>query len=263
MNSGKALYFITSALAACFFACLPLSAQPRPKPKPQQAITFFVFGPSENGTEFFCEDGRGGALDIQMTDGSSAGPLIRDQTEELVLWRVVPPTREQIAAAEAKRALGGIYTPPQPTRVVAAKTRLPANAVNVLIVVSCAGETIRGVQAFDQSLSVLPAGNIGLRNLTSFEAALRLGANEARVPAAGQALVPVVTRTGKSATMRVQFAVLRDGEWQMGEEGATVVNPNRRRLGLIVPGGAAGARVLLMPPAVDDPTQPEPVLAQR
>ncbi len=243
----------TSFLAAAMVAITCVQASAAEK-KPPQLISLQVVGSGESNKELGIELSPRERSLITLSDRASIGPLRRDKTGELDLS--FPYTDPAALAAWRAKNPGQPDPGPGMLPVVwrpVAKVNLPDSA-NVLILVHFSGDRILGYQVFDQSEKALPSGRVALHSMLPRPIAIELGTERLTLGAREtQRLVSVSTPTGRAASVRLSFAIEDDGQWQLLDRTTIVMNPQRRRHVLVVPGGAAGVSLLLLPPAPADP----------
>lgn len=222
--------------------------------KPQQQVCIQLLGIGEPTKELGIESSEPGARRVAaLADRSVIGPFLRDRSRELVFTQ---PEHDPAALASWRAKNPGQPTPPVgqlPMKwKTVAKAELP-DSPNVLVILNFSGDRIVAVKSFDQSENALPVGRIALHSMITQSVAMELGQERFTLGGREQRLIPVTTPTGKPASVRVTYAMENSGQWQLVDRTSIVVNPNRRRHALLIPGGAAGIMLLLLPPAPADP----------
>lgn len=236
----------------------PAHAQAPKSDRPQQAITVQLFGGGQPTRPLYVQLTAQRSEMMALADLNVAGPYLRDLADEVVFYQEVP---DPVAVARWRAAnppVPGQPSPPLPAnlpvvRKALASQKLPAASPNVLILVYFTNDVIKNVLVFDQRESVLASGQLGLINTCSQPVAIRLGEGQAVVPPQSMKFLPMQTKTGKPASVPLQYGIQGgDGAWQLVDDTSLVVNPKRRRFALIMPGGN-GITLQLLQPAEPDP----------
>jgi hypothetical protein len=187
-----------------------------------------------------------------LQDDASAGPFVRPKADKVVLEQLETPEHALARWRKTHPGARDPATPPTPQELEVGQVSVP-DSNNVVVLVQFDGNTVRRLQAFDQSEKAVPAGKLRLTNLCSVPVAIQLGQSKTTIPAAGQESLALVTPNGRPASVRLGLAWQNTSGWELLSNTMTVVDPSARRLGFIQPAGQ-GAALLLLPPAAPDPS---------
>lgn len=245
--------FLLRLLLICSAA---LSAAGEPPP-PMQHLTFFLLGDRVDG-EFISPDvifqfeAMDGVERVTLPPGGITGPFLRPISPELRLFR-----EERIAHPPGVPP----GTPEQILRHPLASVNIPVEWKNVFLLVRVDSRTgtVQGLSAMNQSAEVLPAGHLALISYLNRPVNVRLGEAGGELVPGGRMLLPVKRRPGPRGDMVLFLAGARnaEGEMEVLASRRISVNPDFRRLALLLPDSGGTLQIMVMPPAPDDPLPPE------
>ena len=225
---------------------------------PLQSVTFFILGSAVDpetslpDVVFQFEDEQG-VNGVSMQPGGMAGPFLRPLHPEFLLFR-----EERIPAPDDAPP----DTPPTVVRHPLRQVEIPVDWRNVFLLIhvdSTSGQ-VRNIVPLNQSTDALPEGHLALINYLDREVNVQLGEASGNLPPGERRLFPAKRRSGPRGDMVLFLAGARDsnGEMQVIASRRISVNPNFRRLALLMPDAGGTLQIIVLPPAPDDPPLPEP-----
>ena len=220
---------------------------------PLQSVTFFLLGSAVDPESslpdvVFQFDDERGVNGVAMQPGGMAGPFLRPLHPEFHLFREerIPPP------ADAPPD-----TPHTVVRHPVHRVEIPVTWRNVFLLVHVNSATgqVRSIVPLNQSADVLPEGHLALINYLDREVNVRLGDAGGDLAPGGRLLLPARRRSGPRGDMVLFLAGARDrnGEMQVIASRRISVNPNFRRLALLLPDTGGTLQIVVLPPAPEDP----------
>ena len=189
-----------------------------------------------------------GRVPVNLTPGVDAGPYLRKAEANL----------------EAFRPLSQVEPGKAPVLASIAKAEFPSTWRNILVLVMAdpAGQKVR-LTAINQGSENLPAGFLGVYNVTQSAISLKLGDQIINLESFEQGKIRIVASDPNVGPSMFSFMIaMKDRDtWKLEYTTRVALNPAERRLALIFPGPRTRTQHYIFYPAPPDPVNDDPAPA--